>query len=166
MSVALGVSAQEPGESLEYQLKGRAIKALAFFTEFPAGPRVSGPLVVGLYGHTPLADILPRLLPPGSLIKGRKVLVTFPKKREEAEGVDLLYIAPAERPRMPEILGWVKGRPILTIVDLREARELEPMVNLAIQQDKVKPEINLKAAREAGLTFNSFLLTNSTILSR
>jgi hypothetical protein len=166
VAATFGISAQEPVESTEYQLKGRAIKALAFFTEFPAGHRGNGPLLVGLMGKTPLGEILPRLFPPGSLIKGRKVVITFPKKREDAEGVDLLYIAPSERTRMAEILGWVKGKPILTVLDLTEARDLEPMVNLAIQQDKVKPEINLKVAKEAGLTFNSFLLTNSTIISR
>lgn len=165
-SAILELFAQAPVESLEYQLKARAIKALVFFTDFPLGTRGAGPWVVGVFGKSPIADQLTGLFLPGALIKGRSVQVLFPKTREEVDKVDLLFVSRSEKARMAELFKQVKGKPILTVVDLSEAKDLEPIVNLAIEQEKVKPEINLKAAREAGLTFNSFLLTNSKIVAR
>ncbi len=160
-----GTDAQDPAPGLEYRLKAKALKSMAFFTEFP-GANAGRPWVIGVFGDSPLAVSLPLILPPGSLLKGRPVRFAFPKGRAEMEGLDILFIAHSEGARLDEVLGWVRGRPILTVGDTPGFLERGTMIHFAIEQDRIRPEVNLPAAERAGLKFDSFFLSNSKIHAR
>ena len=158
-----GVQARGAGVA-EYLLKAKGIRAVAYFATYP-GEVAGRPLLVGILGVSPFGTDLDAVLNPSARVGGRPVQVSFPKTPAEALKVDLLFICASEKARLPELLPLLRGRPILTMGDTPGFAEGGIMVNLVAEGGYLKVEVNLREARAAGLSLNSYLLKNARMVA-
>jgi len=76
----------------------------------------------------------------------------------------MVFISRSEKGRLTEILDTIKGAPVLTVADMDRFAHRGGMVNLYLEHNKVRFEINVKAAAEAKLKISSKLLRLAKIV--
>ena len=160
-----GVGAQEEARLEEYQYKAKFLAFAAYYANFPPRPTTPQTWVIGILGKSPFGRYIDESFGPNTTIKGRKVQVVYPKTEKEVTACEVLFICRSEQGRLDEILGWVKGQPILTVGDSKGFANQGVMVNFFLEQSFVRTEVNLPAARKVGMDFNSAFLKNSRVVS-
>lgn len=140
----------------EYELKAAFIYNFALFVGWPADARKDGPFVLCVAGR----DLFGAAFDPleGKPVRSQKLVLRRIDGMQELGDCHMLYIAPAEEIRLDQILGLAAGRPILTIADTEGWHGRGVMINLAMRQGRLAFDINLDAARRAGLEMSSRLL--------
>ena len=73
----------------------------------------------------------------------------------------MLFISPSEKESLPNILSKLQGKSILTVSEtageFREFAQRGGMINLFLDQKRVRFEINPEAAKKSGLMISSKL---------
>jgi hypothetical protein len=77
---------------------------------------------------------------------------------DSASGCQLLFIPASEDGQMARALDAVRSRPVLTVAETGGAAERGAVLNFYLEQNKVRFEVNLDAARRTGLPISSQLL--------
>jgi hypothetical protein len=90
----------------------------------------------------------------GQKVKERMVSVVN-GKRGALDDCRAVYVAASESLRVTAILAEVKGKPILTIGDAPDFAARGGMVGLVRQDARLKFEVNLKSANQAGLRISA-----------
>lgn len=93
---------------------------------------------------------------------GRPVAVRALKSGEEAAGVHILLVGAAERARLAQHVAAVAGRPVLVVGETEDAIPQGAMINFVVIDQRVRFEIALNKAEEAGLVVSSRLLSVAT----
>ena len=75
-----------------------------------------------------------------------------------AAACDVLFISGSEERRLPAILGELQRSAVLTVSDISQFVERGGMIQFVTVGKRVRFEINLSPAREAGLALGSELL--------
>ena len=152
--------AQQPGE---YELKAAVLCNLAKFVEWPtnAAPPTRDPLVIGLIGTDPFGPVLDRLI-RGQTVQGRELAVRRFQPDEDLRSCQVLFVSRSETGRVPGILARVRGARILTVSESSGFAERGGMVNLVLQDDRVRFEMNVRAAEQEGLKISSKLQKYAT----
>ena len=78
------------------------------------------------------------------------------------KGCQIVFIAPAAAAQLPRVLDALDGQTVLTVADSAGAARQGVALNMAVNQNKVSFEANLKAARAAKLNLSSKLLRLAT----
>ena len=80
------------------------------------------------------------------------------KIAEELSKCQLLFICSSETDNLAKILNIVKNKNILTVGETKDFLKTGGIINFLLEDNKVRFEINLIAAKEAKLTIRSQLL--------
>ena len=143
--------------SLEYSVKGAYLLKFGDFVEWPANafPFADTPLLITVLGDDPFGPMLDQLV-KGRTIAGRTVTVKRTHKIEEARNAHILYISQSERNNLKTILLGLQDRNVLTVADFDH-----PGIAIAftIDNNKVRFDVNLNQAEQAGLKLSSKLLS-------
>lgn len=149
------IAADDPpaAQYSEEQVKAAILVGFAKTTEWPAGTFKDGPkhFVIGIVGKDTLGEkaIAPFLQPsPGGAQTVEFRVVT---DDAGARACHVLFVPRSERRRGRELLERLQTAPILTVGESEEFLDQSGMVNLVVQDGKMKYEINLNAAKAAGL---------------
>jgi hypothetical protein len=70
----------------------------------------------------------------------------------------MVFISVSEKARLREILEGVKEKNILTVSDIEGFSRLGGMIELVLDDERVRFEVNLDATTKAGLELSSELL--------
>jgi len=138
------------------------------FAKFTAWPQesfdtASSPIVVCVLGDKRFADTLQRVV-NGESISGRKMLI---KKVDEKTGFRKCHVGfiPASgRRATAEILAPLGTATVLTVGQAEDFGRQGGMIRLYVLNGRAQFEINLAAARRAGLSISSSLLAFATIV--
>ncbi len=163
-ALAADMSVQVGAPLEEYQSKAKFLAFVTYYTVFPTKPPPDQPWSVGILGRSPFGKYLGETFNPSLTIRARPVRLSFPQTQGEAVACDVLFISKSEQGRLEDLLDWVRGRPILTIGDTRGFAQRGVMVNFVLEEGFIKTEVNLQAARKAGLDFSSAFLRTSRIV--
>ena len=165
-----------PETNREYQIKAAFLYNFVKFTDWPGEPVADGskpstidsnePMTIGIIGEDPFGDAFEPI--KDKRVKGRKIVLKRFKGLEESKqsneqikGVrkcHLLFICRSQKEQLGEIIDLVKDRPVLTVADMQGFLESGGMINFIVEENKIRFEINLTAARHAGLRISSRLL--------
>ena len=158
--------AAQTGTAHEYAVKAGMLFHIIEYVEWPSGsPSTNAPVIqIGLMGQIPFAEALEVL--DGKTIQGRKLVVKRISAPQEATLCQVLFIGASEKPRITEIVGELKNRPILTVGEVEGFAEKGGMVNLVPGANRIIIEINRQVAGEAKLAFSSQLLKLAKLVSR
>ena len=162
--------AQEP-DSSEYLIKAGFIFNFAKFVEWPAAAfaQQESPIVIAVLGTDPFGNIIDRIVEDkkigtrGFVVKRLKWSKEL-KDLKDLKDVKILFVSSSEKAHIDEIVQTVKGLPILTVGETPGFAERGGMIRFTLEDNRVRFEINVEAAREADLNISSRLLTLAKII--
>lgn len=156
--LATGAAAAAPQTS-EEDVKAAFLLNFARFVEWPPGafPKADSPFVVSVLGKGGIGEPLDRALKDKTL-NGRSFVVRRSENAADLLGSHLVFISDSEKQRWAEHLAAFKGRPSLLVGDSAGFAELGGAVDFALEDRRLKLEINPDAAARSGLKVSSKLL--------
>ncbi len=147
----------------EYQVKAAFLYNFVKFIDLPAGSfRDSPKMMLCIIGKDPFESNIELI--QGKLVKNRELTVRHIKTVQEAGDCQILYISQSEKGNITQILKGVGGQGIITIGDTEGFSEQGVIINLFLEQDMVRFEININAARKANIQISSKLLKLAKII--
>lgn len=168
VSLALPARGQgsDPPDSSEYLIKAGFIYNFAKLMEWPSPvfPQPNSPIVIGVLGSTdPFQGTLDDVL-RGKLVNGHPFVVKHLKSRDDIKGCNILFVSASETAHLDELLHQIRGLPILTIGDTPGFAERGGIINFVLEDDRVRFDIDVQAAKQADLTISSRLLALARIV--
>jgi len=153
----------ETPASKEHAIKAAFIYNFAKFVEWPAESfEKSGDFVVCVFGEDSIVPTLKKL--NGKQVQGKKVTVKHTKSSEDIGNCHIVYVSRQEEKNFSHVMTALKGRRILTVGDMEGFAQRGGMINFAMKKRKVRFEINVDAAKQAGLKISSKLLRLADIV--
>jgi hypothetical protein len=153
------VGGAEPTAPTEWEVKAAYLYNFTRFVEWPdqATAPPGSPFVVGIFGADPFGRVLDDTF-AGKSAGGRPIVIRRLERAEDAGAVQILFIASAADRDAERALRAAQGRPVLTVGDEREPGGGIVILNFRIRDNRVRFEVNLAPAEEAGLKISSQLL--------
>jgi len=152
-------------DSSEYLIKAGFTYNFAKLMQWPANafPQPDSPIIIGILGNDPFGATLDSVL-MGKKVNARSFVVKHLKWGADIKSCNILYVSASEAAHLDEILRLVKGLPILTIGQMPDFARRGGIVNFIIEDDKVRFEVNVEAAKQADISISSRLLTLAKIV--
>lgn len=143
----------------EYQIKSVYLYNFTRFVEWPAEAPSSkdGPFAICVLGKDPFGPVLDATL-SGGTVAGKSLIARRISRPQDALVCRILFVAGSEEGHLKEILALLDGSSVLTVSDISRFAERGGMIQFVLQKDKVRFEVNLTSAVEAGLVLGSDLL--------
>ncbi len=160
LGVHNGFCDQQP--TTEDQAKALCLLNFAKYVEWPAHAfaETNSPIVIGVMGGDKFRDDLKYRI-EGRLVDGRKIVVTETADDGDWGRCQILFVGATETTREADVLKELKSRPVLTVGETEEFTRDGGVINFVNKNGKVRFDIDLKAARAAGLTISSKLLSQA-----
>lgn len=168
LSLAGRANAQssDSSESSEYLIKAGFIYNFAQLVQWPAGAfaQADSPIVIGIFGTDPFGGIIDRVV-ENKKLDGRSLVVKRLKRGASVKDCNILFVSASEAPHLDEVIQSTKGLPILTIGETPGFAVRGGIINLTLEGNKVRFEVNIDAAKQANLSISSRLLALARIVS-
>ncbi|HEY2380639.1 MAG TPA: YfiR family protein [Terriglobia bacterium] len=153
--------------SSEYLVKAGFIYNFAKLVEWPqnAFSNSAQPIVIGVLGNESFAATLERAV-DGKKVENHPILVKrlrVPKDTKEC-GCHILFLASGESAHADEIIQLLNGTFVLTIGETPRFTRQGGIINLILDDGKVRFEVNVDAAKQANLNISSRLLSLAKIV--
>ena len=157
--LAVAVSAAAQNQLSEHQLKAAFVYNFAKFVEWPAGAfgNPADPLRFCVLGDDVLAQELEELA-RSKTIAGRPVMARRVKTLADTQHCHVLFVGAQEKSRVPELPASVRSATMLTIGESDGFVNWGGVINLLLDKDQLRFEVNLQAAEQARLKISSKLL--------
>jgi YfiR/HmsC-like len=153
--------------SSEYLVKAGFIYNFAKLVEWPAATFTNPgqAIVVGVLGSDSFAATLEHVV-DGKKVDVRPFTVKRLKSAKDSKecGCQMLFIASAESAHAEEIIQLLKGTSVLTIAETPGFSKQGGIINFVLEDSKVRFEVNVDAAKHAGLNISSRLLSLAKIV--
>lgn len=140
----------------EYEVKAAFIHNIAKFVEWPAAKKTSGAWKLCILGRDASGGAFDLL--QGKAIDGGYWEVSQVDPQTNLRWCQVLFITAAENVDVGKALDAVEGSAVLTISDTEGYAGQGVIINFYLEQNKVRFEINVDAARRAGVRISPQLL--------
>jgi hypothetical protein len=146
----------------EVAVKAALIYNFAKFAEWPGLPSGS-PIVVCVVGSDGVAEALVETV-RGRQISGHALEVRQPHESATWPVCQVLFIADAESRRVDRELAAIEKLAILTVSDGRGFSQARGIIELYVENERMRFAINVDAAARSGLHLSSRLLTLARVV--
>jgi hypothetical protein len=164
LGAPLPAAAESAEAPTEYGVKAAFLYNFAKFIQWPSAPRADeGPFVITILGRDPFGTALEDTL-RGKKIDNQRILLRRVSRAEEVGSSRILFISDSERDRLPRILDLIGTNAVLTVGEMSRFAERGGVIRFKVDQDRIRLEINLAAARRSGLRISSQLLKVAQIV--
>lgn len=146
--------------SREYTIKAAYLYNFARYVRWPAGTfrNEQDPFVIGVLGTDPLGNDLDRIARTKK-IDGRRIVIRRFDSLDKYSPCHVLFVPRSVEPkRQIEAIGRLRKSPVLLVGETPGFAERGGTINFFIRQNKVRFEINQKAAKRGGLKISAKLL--------
>jgi len=163
-AVTNAADTSSPGE---YQVKAAFLYNFAKFVEWPteAFPATNTAIILCILGEDPFGIDLEQAV-KGKTANGKELTIRRIKEVQELKICHILFISSSEKKRLSQILEVTKNSSILTVGEMDRFAKLGGIINFVIEENKVRFEINVDVAEQAGLKINSKLLKLARIVKK
>ncbi|MBI3855352.1 MAG: YfiR family protein [Planctomycetes bacterium] len=143
----------------EYEVKAAFLYNFAAYVEWPkaAFAEESSPILVCVVGADPFAGTLDRAL-QGKTAQGRSLAVRHAASAKEAKGCHIVFLPAAEGEQLAALTAALAGTPALLVGESEGLARKGAACNFAIEDSRVRLEVNVGTAEKAGLRLGSKLL--------
>ena len=143
----------------EYEVKAAFIYNFLKFVELPdkAFAKNLASLNICVFGNDPFGSAL--TIYEREQVNNKTVLIKQTESLQSLRNCQVVFISRSEKERLPQILKAIRGLHILTIGDADTFERQGVIINFSIAQNKVRFEIDVNAARRAGIRISSKLLS-------
>lgn len=151
----------------EYEVKATYLYNFARFVGWPSSSAAakSDSFAICVLGQDPFGPALDAIV-AGESIDGKAVLAKRLSKPQDAVSCRVLYISSSEDSRLKEVLAALDKSGVLTVSDIPQFSRRGGMIQLVLDGNNVRFEVNLTAAENAGLTLSSELLKVAVTVRR
>lgn len=159
---SLELRAQAPSRGEEYRVKAAFLFHFAQLVEWPADALgdSSSPVILCTLGEDPFRGAL-EAATAGKIIGSRAVRVRHAGAIQDTKGCQIVFIATTEKDPS-SCLSKLKDEPVLTVGESEGFLDRGGMINLTVEDNKVRFGINLEASEHARLNISSRLLLLAT----
>jgi hypothetical protein len=149
---------------VEYRVKAAFLYNFTKFVDWPPGDQhPAQPFIIGILGDDPFGDDIQRLA--GKAVGDRSLSIRrYPAWDDAAATCDILFITASQKDDLETILDRLGGTSVLTVGDSNDFARRGVMINFFMGANKVRFEVNLKQATQAGFKISSRLLKLATIV--
>jgi hypothetical protein len=163
--VALLASTAVAQSASEYQVKAAFLFNFAKFVEWPADAfsAADAPLQICVLGADPFGRDFEQVI-EDKAVNGHRLEVAHPEGVPQARACQILFIASSEKQRVREILRGLTGVGVLTVGDTPGFAKMGGVINFVLDENRVRFEINVKAAERAHLKLSARLLTVAKLI--
>jgi hypothetical protein len=142
----------------EYQLKAAFVYNFTKFIDWPGESVRSLTFQICVLGQNPFGSELTQLT-DGKVIEGHPVQVLIVTNYHLARSCQVVFISASENAHRKEILSGLRGRSVLTVGDSQGFVDAGGMIELLVEDERMRFEVNLHAANEARLKISAKLLS-------
>jgi hypothetical protein len=153
---ASSAGAAEPAAAEE--VKAAFVCNFADFIEWPTvDDEKPETVTIGILGEDPFGHLIDEAAKARS-IPERQLEVARLEDREQATGVEILFVGASEEKNLAILFEKLRGHHVLTVGDLPGFAAAGGVIGLLVEDKRVRLEINVAASQRAGLTISSRLL--------
>jgi hypothetical protein len=167
LTVRLIAAGHPEGRPDEYQVKAAFLYNFAKFVEWPqevfAG--TNDPFVICVLGEDPFGRTLDDVL-VGKKVEGRAFAVRRISDARRATGCQILFVSSSEQKPVLSFIASMKPAGILTVGESDSPTCEGMIVNLVLDDGKVRFSINTNLADREKLSFSSKLLSLAKVLKK
>ena len=169
---AMALNAQNTAGSAEYLIKAGFIYNFANLVQWPSSSfaQADSPIVIVILGEDHFGTTLDRAL-DGKKVNARSFVIKRAKSISELQRTlgpqkdcQILYVSSSEMPHLSDAIQMLKGVPVLTIGETPGFARNGGIINLILEDNKVRFEVNVAAAKDADLNISSRLLALARII--
>jgi hypothetical protein len=144
----------------EYQVKAAFLFNFAKFVEWPADAfsAADAPLQICVLGQDAFGRDFEQVI-EDKTVNGHRLEVAHPDGVPQARACQVLFIAFPEKQKIRDTLQSLAGVSVLTVGDTPGFAKMGGVINFVLDENRVRFEINPKAAERAHLKLSSRLLT-------
>jgi hypothetical protein len=157
--------AQAARTTTETELKAAFVYNFAKFVTWPDDSGSKKPLVIGVLGDPELGLTLQELL-EGKTLGGRPLSVAVFGSIKELRATEVLFIHADRKQTLETALRAIAGLPVLTVGESADFADLGGVVQLVREGRKMRFDVNVGAAEQAGLRIQAQLLKLARHTSR
>lgn len=166
------LNAQNTSGSSEYLIKAGFIYNFANLVQWPSTSfaQPDSPIVIVILGEDHFGTTLDRAL-EGKKVNARPFIIKRARSVSELQRTlgpqkecQILYVSSSEMPHLGEAIQVLKGAPVLTIGETPGFARSGGIINLILEDNKVRFEVNVQAAKDADLNISSRLLALARII--
>ena len=158
--LALWVASADAQETKrgEYEVKAAFVYNFLKFIEWPDKAFAESPSTINLciVGEDSFDNAM-RIF-EGDKVSNKTIEIKRPKSLQDIKICRVIFISKSEKERLPQILKATRGLNILTIGDTDTFEQQGVIINFSIVENKIRFEIDVNAARRAGIRISSKLL--------
>ena len=154
----------QPSSAPEYEVKAAFLYNFAKFVEWPEGTFPDDRTVMNVCVISESSFCMTLESIQGKKIKGREIVVRQCREIKDSGTCHILFVCSSEKKRFGQILESVKYKRILTVGESEGFAHLGGIINFTMVGNKIAFEINIDAARAAGLKISSKLLKLAKIV--
>lgn len=142
----------------EYEVKAAFLYNFANFVEWPAVafPDPKSPLVIGILGDDPFGEALAQIV-TGERIDGRELMIRHSDRPADLAGSHMLFTTWTEETELASALRELGDRHVLTVGEADGFTRLGGVIGFVVDDNRVRFEINMKAAERANLSCSAQL---------
>ncbi|HTA29308.1 MAG TPA: YfiR family protein [Candidatus Cybelea sp.] len=157
--------ARADGALTEYQVKALFLLNFIKYVDWPANSFAdsNAPITIGICGESKLREALNAAV-AGKSVGGRAIVIRQVESTDDFRPCHILFISDAASSRMRACLEKASAFPILTVGEGAAFAQNGGMINFVLKNGNVRLEIDLSAARKAGLTISSRLLAVADVV--
>jgi hypothetical protein len=168
----MALNAQNTSGSTEYLIKAGFIYNFANLVQWPSSSfaQPDSPIVIVILGEDHFGTTLDRAL-DGKKVNARSFVIKRARSISELQRTlgpqkdcQILYVSSSEMPHLSDAIQMLKGVPVLTIGETPGFARNGGIINLILEDNKVRFEVNVAAAKEADLNISSRLLALARII--
>jgi uncharacterized protein DUF4154 len=143
----------------QYQIEATYLYNFSRFVSWPAQAAAAktGSFGICVLGDDPFGKSLDSIL-SGENVGGKTLVARRISKPQDASDCHILFVSLSEEPRLTNIIQTLDSESVLTVSDIPEFSERGGMIQFVMAGDRVRFEVNLKKASDAGLTLSADLL--------
>ena len=148
-----------PHEVSEYQVKAAFLYNFVKFVEWPSVLSESNqkPIVIGILGPDPFGPVLDQTF-ADKMVKGRRFELRRYRDVQELQLPHVLFVSPAMKRDWSKVLGAVQGTPVMTVSDEGGFVKSGGIIELLLEDNKIRFDINLNEGKRSGLKISAQLL--------
>jgi len=149
----------------EYQIKAVFLYNFANFVTWPKEAFINddGYFHICILGEDPFKSHIDVTV-KGEKIKGRAVTVERLSYINQSDHCQILFISESEKVKRSSILNYLKGRPILTVSDIKNFAEKGGMIQFYSYKNRIRFFIAPKTVKSATLVASANLLKIAKIV--
>jgi len=149
----------------EYMIKAAYLLNFARLVEWPrdAFTSLDSPVTIGIVGNDPFGDALEQTV-EGKRINNRRIDVQRLQWNQDLRRCQIVFISSTDSARIGELTTRLAGLPVLIVGEARQLATRGATINFMIEDDRVRFEVNVEAARRARLTVSSQILRVAKIV--